>query len=305
MSFKENQGAGPPDLTLAQTASTSSDTHRVDVQMTGASDYEPSEASSYDPAAALLDNTPQSQPSKKRRQSLDSGDTQQLKKVRLEEVDPTRSRELLKPVTDRSKQLPAEIWQHIFTLVPPRYLGRLLAVNKRFRALLSPFVTAPSTHQNAVPSCLPSLRPDAIWQASRRLFCPRMPAPLKGRSEVQMWRLVCSVSCQFCGSKSHKSLSYNNEAWRSGPGPSDVCPVFPFCVFTCGACLRKKGVKVGVLKHSSDEQSNICDRKSTCFCLLHSPLFSFRLLPPYLWMEKCMLFLHVLCRLELCLQTPR
>ncbi|KAM0339631.1 hypothetical protein ACHAPQ_001591 [Fusarium lateritium] len=211
--------------------------------MADASDYEPSEASSYDPAAALLDNISQSQPSKKRRQSLDSVDTQQLKKVRLEEADPTRSRELPKPVTDRSKQLPAEIWQHIFTFVPPRDLGRLLAVNKLFCAFLSPFVTAPSTRRDAVPSCLPSLKPDAIWQASRRLFCPRMPAPLKGRSEVQMWRLVCSVSCQFCGSKNHKSLSSNNEAWRSGPGPSDVCPIFPFCVFTCGTCLRKKGVK--------------------------------------------------------------
>ncbi|KAM0342485.1 hypothetical protein ACHAPU_009560 [Fusarium lateritium] len=246
MSFGGNQGAAPPDLTLAQPASTTCDADKVDVQMADGSDYEPSEASSYDPAAALFDNIsqPPPQPTKKRRQSLDFTDAQQPKKARLEEADSASLQESSKRVANRAEQLQPEIWQHILTLVPPRDLGRLLAANKLFRAFLTPFAADLPTRLNAVPSCLLGLKPDAIWQASRRLFCPRMPAPLKGRTEVQMWRLVCSVSCQFCGSRSQKkSLPSNNEAWRSGPGPGDVCPIFPFCVFTCGTCLRKKGVK--------------------------------------------------------------
>ncbi|KAF5666263.1 hypothetical protein FHETE_6311 [Fusarium heterosporum] len=246
MSLEENQGEAPPGLTLTQPASTACDADKVDVQMADGSDYEPSEASSYDPAAALFDNIsqPQPQPSKKRRQSQDFTEAQQPKKVRLGETDFASLGESSKLLVDRAEQLQPEIWQYIFSLVSPRDLGRLLAVNKRFRAFLTPFAAGPPAGLNVVPSCLLGLKPDAIWQASRRLFCPRMPAPLKGRTEVQMWRLVCSVSCQFCGSRSQeKPLPSNNEAWRSGPGPGDVCPIFPFCVFTCGTCLRKKGVK--------------------------------------------------------------
>ncbi|KAG8675438.1 hypothetical protein FPOAC1_001417 [Fusarium poae] len=207
-------------------------------------DYEPSEASSYDPAAALLDNI--SQPSKKRRQSLDSTDAQQPKKVRLggAGADPTVPKEYHELAVNRAKQLPGEIWQHIFTLVPPRDLGRLLIVNKLFHVFLSPSAAGSTQQPSDVPSSLPPLKPDAIWQASRRLFWPRMPAPLKGKSELQMWRLVCSTSCQLCGTKGQKNpRSSKSEAWRSGPGPTDVCPIFPFCIFTCGNCLKKNGVR--------------------------------------------------------------
>jgi hypothetical protein len=249
MSSTQDQGAGPPPgLTPTQAASTTSNSQQDDVQMVDEPDYEPSEASSYDPAAALLDNI--SQPSKKRRQSPDSTDAQQPKKVRLEEAgaDPAISKKSHELVVDRAKQLPGEIWQHIFTIVPPRDLGRLLTVNKLFHVFLSPSVAGAVQRHSDVSCSLPPLKPDAIWQASRRLFWPRMPAPLKGKSEIQMWRLVCSTSCQLCGSKSQKNQqSSNTEAWRSGPGPTDVCPIFPFCVFTCGNCLKKNGVRVGVL----------------------------------------------------------
>ncbi|CAG7562195.1 unnamed protein product [Fusarium equiseti] len=243
MSFSGDRGAIFPGLTLNQAASTTSDLQKGDVQMVDESDYEPSEASSYDPAAALLDNV--LQPSKKRRQSPHSTSAQQFKKVRLEEAgtglaNSNKSQKLL----DRSRQLPGEIWQHIFTLVSPRDLGRLLTVNKLFHVFLSPSVTGLAQRQSSVPSSLPTLKPDAIWQASRRLHWPRMPAPLKGKPEVQMWRLVCSTSCQFCGSEGQTNpQSSNTEAWRTGPGPSDVCPIFPFCVFTCGGCLKKNGVR--------------------------------------------------------------
>ncbi|EXM28734.1 hypothetical protein V3481_001585 [Fusarium oxysporum f. sp. vasinfectum] len=241
MIIPENQGADASGLTVTPGASTTSGRSEADMHMADDLDYEPSDASSYDPAAALLDAI--SQPSKKRRQSIDFKAVQQTKKVKLDKADlPGPPAQSL--VKDRAKQLPEQIWQHIFTLVPPRDLGRLLAVNKLFHTFLSPLSTHSPVCYNDRPSSFPLLKPDAIWQASRRLFWPRMPAPLKGKSEIQMWRLVCSVSCQLCGLQSQKKLpSSNNEAWCRGPGPSDVCPIFPFCVFACGNCLKKKGIK--------------------------------------------------------------
>lgn len=237
-------------------------------------DYEPSEASSYDPTAALLDNI--SQPSKKRRQSLGFMDAQQPKKLRLEEAgdDPAVSKKSNVLMVDRAKQLPGEVWQHVFTLVPPKDLGRLLIVNKLFHLFLNPSVTGYSSRHSDVSSSLPHLKPDAIWQASRRLFWPRMPAPLKGKSEIQMWRLVCSTSCQFCGSRSQKnSQSSNNEVWRSGPGLSDVCPIFPFCILTCGNCLNKNGIRVGL----DSLRSDVCLTSATgnrSPIVFHLPFFS-------------------------------
>ncbi|RGP66759.1 hypothetical protein FLONG3_8734 [Fusarium longipes] len=243
MSSTEDQGARPPGLTSTRAASTTSASHKDDLQMADEPDYEPSEASSYDPAAALLDDI--SQPSRKRRQSPDSTDAQQLKKVRLEkaEADHTISKKSHELVVDRTKQLPGEIWQHIFTLVSPRDLGRLLIVNKLFHIFLSPSVAGPVQRHSDLSFSLPPLKPDTIWQASRRHFWPRMPAPLKGKSELEMWRLVCSTSCQLCGSKSQENPRSANGPWRSGPGPTGVCPVFPFCIFTCGNCLKKNGVR--------------------------------------------------------------
>lgn len=250
MVIPESQRAGTSGLAVTTGASTTSGRSEADVHMADDLGYEPSEPSSHDPAAALLDAI--SQPSKKRRQSIDCKAVQQTKKVKLDKAHlPGLAAQSL--AKDRAKQLPEQIWQHIFTLVPPRDLGRLLTVNKLFHAFLSPLSTHSPVCYNDIPSTFPILKPDAIWQASRRLFWPRMPAPLKGKLEIQMWRLVCSMSCQLCGFQSQKKLpSSNNEAWCRGPGPSDVCPIFPFCVFACGNCLKKKGIKVGVSGFSPD-----------------------------------------------------
>ncbi|KAF5583782.1 hypothetical protein FPCIR_8887 [Fusarium pseudocircinatum] len=184
MVIPENQGAGASGPAVIPGASTASGRSEADVHMADDLDYEPSEASSHDPAAALLDAI--SQPSKKRRKSMDCKAVQQTKKVKLDKAHlPGPAAQNL--VKDRAKQLPGQIWQHIFTLVPPRDLGRLLAVNKLFHAFLSPLSTQPQSQK--------------------------------------------------------KLTSSNNEAWCRGPGPSDVCPIFPFCVFACGNCLKKKGIK--------------------------------------------------------------
>lgn len=147
-----------------------------------------------------------------------------------------------KPSSDRS-QLPAEVWQHIFTLCPPRTLGRLLRVNRLFNMCLNPSSTIqgkqPSLSRNAVPI----LKPNSIWQLSRRRFWPSMPSPLQDKTELYMWQLSCSSSCQHCGS----SMSQQEDSidpWQSGPGKDGVAIVWPFATRSCGLCLLSKSTKV-------------------------------------------------------------
>ncbi|KAI8683868.1 hypothetical protein NCS57_00051600 [Fusarium keratoplasticum] len=244
----ENIGANALDVTLTQAASGVDHTNHEDVDMTDQPDNEDSDASSYDPAAALFDKITQSSgTSGNKRKSPGSKDPTQpdnVKRVRLQEDGPGHSRELPSSTTDRAKQLPAGIWQHIFTLVSPKTLGRLLSVNKLFHSFLTPSSsTAPLPHRNDLPSALPYMKPEAIWQASRRLFCPRMPAPLKGKSELHMWRLICSTTCQFCGSKGDLQSFDAADEWHRGPGAKGVSPIFPFSVCTCGTCLVKRSTK--------------------------------------------------------------
>lgn len=166
-------------------------------------------------------------------------------------------------------RLPAENWQHIFTFVPPRTLGSLMMVNKQFNTYLDPSSTAKlgDPPMFSTPSVLPKLKPDTIWQASRRLFWPRMPAALKGRSELEMWRICCSRRCQFCKFCGDLDAHHADDHRRRGPGSKGVSPVFPFSIVSCGRCLEEKSVKVCLLRyrlrlwklsHSMQYRRSIC-----------------------------------------------
>ncbi|XP_044714806.1 uncharacterized protein HRG_11439 [Hirsutella rhossiliensis] len=147
---------------------------------------------------------------------------------------------------DRTFRLPAEIWHRIFALLPPKTLGCLLAVNKRFHKYLdpsSPVEDDISQPCHVPPSILPPLKPDAIWQASRRFFWPHMPGPLKGRSEIEMWRLCCTRSCQFCGTRVRPESGRTQDQWHRGPGAKGVSPIFPFFLVICGRCLSENTIK--------------------------------------------------------------
>ncbi|ESZ95713.1 hypothetical protein SBOR_3933 [Sclerotinia borealis F-4128] len=137
--------------------------------------------------------------------------------------------------------LPAELWHHIFTFSPPRTLGNLLQVNKSFNTYLDP-----SSDSSIVPfskSSTEVLKPDAIWQASRRLFKPLMPAPLVGQTELDMWKMACSTSCQFCNKKNPFIISVQSDQWHLGPGENGVIPIWSFAVKSCGHCLLQHAVK--------------------------------------------------------------
>jgi hypothetical protein len=140
--------------------------------------------------------------------------------------------------------LPPEIWHHIFTFCPPKVLGNLLQVNKSFNAYLDP-----SSPGNPIDSLSISsaqiLSPDAIWRASKRLFLlPGMPVPIAGKSELDMWKLACGSSCQFCGKKRPTTPAIPSDQWHAGPGENGVVSVWSFGIRTCGSCLQKESLKV-------------------------------------------------------------
>ncbi len=143
--------------------------------------------------------------------------------------------------------LPPALWQHVFCYVPPVYLGRLLHVSRKFNQYLtlSNVKADPAQSHNGI---LRPLSAEAIWTASRRLFCPGLPKPLKGKTELHMWRLLRGRNCQVCGVvRKASSTSDPGNLWESGPGPDHVRVVWPFALRCCGDCLQKVSKKVCVL----------------------------------------------------------
>ncbi|KAK8139933.1 hypothetical protein PG984_001056 [Apiospora sp. TS-2023a] len=141
--------------------------------------------------------------------------------------------------------LPAEIWQHIFTFASPERTGA-------FHSYLNP--SSPVAEHTTHPSVtnkghLSTLKPDVIWQTSRRRSLPRMPAPLRNHTELQMWRLACCRSCQFCGKREPPSPVGSNHKTCSGPGTHGVSIVWPFAVSSCGPCLLDRSLKVRIIWH--------------------------------------------------------
>lgn len=149
-----------------------------------------------------------------------------------------------KPLADKSA-LPPEIWHHIFTFCPPRSLGRLLLVNRLFNVYLCPSSSIRRDRPQALSSGrLSPLQPNSIWQASRRRFWPNMPSPLQGKTELDMWQLSCSTSCQHCGRQGPAQEQGSSDPWHSGPGKDGVAIIWPFATRSCGTCLLVNSIKV-------------------------------------------------------------
>lgn len=193
---------------------------------------------------------------RKRKSSHDEDsmpETEQMaKKVKMKEILAgallQQSASASSPGNDRSL-LPPEIWQHIFTFASPRELGNLLLTNRAFHSYLNS--SSPVDEHTIRPSMtskghLSTLKPDVIWQTSRRRFWPRMPAPLRNHTELQMWRLACCRKCQSCGKPEPPSPVSANHKTRSGPGAHGVSIVWPFAVSSCGPCLLEQSFKVRI-----------------------------------------------------------
>ena len=142
--------------------------------------------------------------------------------------------------------LPPEIWHHIFAFCSPKALGNLLQVNRQFNSYLcSPSAQTWPATVSSKSGVLDVSKPAAIWQASRRLHFPGMPAPLRSKTELEMWRLVTATKCQSCGKMGDGKIPHAvDDPLRLGPGLTGVAIAWPFASALCGRCLLEKGKKV-------------------------------------------------------------
>ncbi|KAK3301178.1 uncharacterized protein B0H64DRAFT_32769 [Chaetomium fimeti] len=138
--------------------------------------------------------------------------------------------------------LPREVWHYVLTYCPPKSLGKLLAVNKRFNVYLDPASPVHADLPSVTHGALRPMEPNAIWQASRRLFWPQMPAPLRSSPELDMWRLACSPRCQACGRVNARGQTAQNPL-HPGPGTDGVAVIWAFGSRMCSACLLKSSDK--------------------------------------------------------------
>jgi hypothetical protein len=135
--------------------------------------------------------------------------------------------------------LPASIWQRVFTYLPPQSLGQLLLVNRTFNSYLqaaegqqSPISVEGKVQDDA------HMDPEKIWIRSRRLHHRHLPRPLHGRSELDMWKLIGGRRCQFCVQKS--ALIFQSGQTDSAVRGSAGQPVrifWPLAIRCCNACL--------------------------------------------------------------------
>lgn len=149
--------------------------------------------------------------------------------------------------------LPVEIWQHVFSFVPPVFLGRLLRVNRAFHAYLTSAIgEEPNSKLWKRPAVQPKNAND-VWTASRRRFARGVPKPLVGSSELDMWRLLRGRQCQICGESKVQSFATGTESpLESGPGDKSLRVIWPFGVRLCGPCLHKCSEKESVMFVSAD-----------------------------------------------------
>ncbi|KAI9846517.1 MAG: hypothetical protein M1837_003938 [Sclerophora amabilis] len=145
---------------------------------------------------------------------------------------------------NRSK-LPDELWQSILTYVPPPSLARVMGVNRKFAKYLASSQNPGAEKTGSRPiDPKENLEAEAIWTASRKLFCPGMPKPLEGRSELEMWQLLCNKRCTFCGKVDLSSdVQPASPPWEPELEKNGVTVIWPFRVRSCGPCLLKQSEK--------------------------------------------------------------
>ncbi|MCJ1370338.1 hypothetical protein MMC20_001551, partial [Loxospora ochrophaea] len=140
--------------------------------------------------------------------------------------------------------LPPEILQHIFSFVPPVFLGRLLRVSRTFHKYLTSDISDQTGTEGERSGPLERMKADAIWASSRKRFCPSLPKPLRGLKELDMWRLLRGQDCQLCREKKMSISPLDSpNPWLAGPGENSVRVIWPFGVRCCGKCLEQSSEK--------------------------------------------------------------
>ena len=177
-----------------------------------------------------------------RKRQLSSDDWSSYKRSSVEEG---KSQAIGAADDGRLPTLPDEIWQHIFSFVPPVSLGRLLLVNRVFHACLTEASGKQSQGNHPLRNAVRPVSSNSVWAASRKRFAPGLPKPLQGLGELEMWRLLRGRQCQMCGESKVQNFATSSESpLESGPGERGVRVIWPFGIRTCGSCLQKCSEKV-------------------------------------------------------------
>jgi F-box domain len=176
----------------------------------------------------------------------DSDPSREPKRTKVDESLPKQSpcADTVEKIPLNRSHLPGELWQYIFTFLPPSSLGRLMCVNTIFHSLLSPNGILPAPRL-ARQGRMSTMHQESLWSLSRRAFFPGMPRPLFSGSELRTWKLIQGNGCQFCGRTNCSTIPpVSASPWAAGPGNDYVRIIWPFAVRSCGDCLRTRLQKV-------------------------------------------------------------
>ena len=139
-------------------------------------------------------------------------------------------------------RLPPELWQHVFSFCSLPDLGRLIQVNRSFHCYLTDVRSASTSKSGA--GRLHLLKSESLWASARNAMCTKPPKPLPGFSELQMWQLAWSRTCQFCNKLD--SHTPGDRIWQKGPGHAGVRVIWPFAIRACGPCLLEQCQTVSI-----------------------------------------------------------
>lgn len=150
--------------------------------------------------------------------------------------------------TANKSPLPMEIWHCIFSYLDPRTLGALLRVNKTFHSFLASKQTGLTENSSSAHGILKPLSADLIWASARKSYYSGMPRPLANMTELDMWKLIGTATCQTCGKNdpTNQLPTCQVPSWERGPGTNGVRIFWPFGIRTCSKCFLEHTKKVSL-----------------------------------------------------------
>lgn len=155
---------------------------------------------------------------------------------------------------------PPEVWQRIFSYLPPASLSRCLCVNRAFNTCLTstkaaplppPAPKDPAQRKKLPADQAPRLRrirsvdSNNIWANARKTWFPNLPRPLARCTELSMLQLIGGRHCQLCGVSFPPRMATSE--FDAGPGTNGVRVIWPFAVRMCGGCLESETMTVRCL----------------------------------------------------------